>query len=144
MYDAVDAHNRGESNHTDSRTRWRWSSQFVLIVGAVALIAVEPASAQTATPNGTSVGTNFCQTNMADTIRNLFTLIQFGGPLICSLVAVGATVAIPLFRRADKKKDMKSMRAQAIVWGIIATPLATTGVRYLLSSVVVGGSSCTL
>ncbi|WP_436927659.1 hypothetical protein [Halosimplex amylolyticum] len=99
------------------------------------MFAVEPASAQ-------SVGESFCDTDMATTIKNLFTLIQFGGPLVGGVVALGATVALPLFRRADTKKELKSMRAQAVIWGVIAAPLGTTILQFLLTSVVAGGSSC--
>ncbi|QLH81298.1 hypothetical protein [Halosimplex pelagicum] len=106
-----------------------------IALSALAIVAVEPASAQ-------SVGESFCQTDMATTIRNLFTLIQFGGPLIGGLVALGATVAIPLLRRVDTKKELKSMRVQAIVWGIIVAPLGTTILQFLLTSVVAGGASC--
>jgi len=144
MYDAVSTDTQGGSNGTDTRTRRKRVSRVAIIIGAVTLIAVEPASAQTATANGTGVGTSFCQTSMADTIRNLFSLIQFGGPLIGGLVALGATVAIPVFRRVEMKKELKSMRAQAVVWGVIVAPLGTTILQFLLSSVVAGGSSCTL
>jgi len=106
-----------------------------LTLSALAVVAVEPASAQ-------SVGESFCQTDMATTIRNLFTLIQFGGPLIGGLVALGATVAIPLLRRADTKKELKSMRVQAVLWGVIVAPLGTTILQFLLTSVVAGGASC--
>ncbi|WP_436932827.1 hypothetical protein [Halosimplex halobium] len=106
-----------------------------LTLSALAVVAIEPASAQT-------VGESFCQTDMATTIRNLFTLIQFGGPLIGGLVALGATVAIPLLRRADTKKELKSMRVQAVVWGVIVAPLGTTILQFLLTSVVAGGASC--
>ena len=38
-----------------------------------------------------SPGEAFCNTDMDQTIRNIFTLIQFGGPLLGGLVALGAT-----------------------------------------------------
>ncbi|QPV61554.1 hypothetical protein I7X12_12355 [Halosimplex litoreum] len=119
-------------------------SWLALAVGGLALVLVEPAAAQTATaaPNGTGVGSSFCQTDMATTVRNLFTLIQFGGPLIGGLVALGTTVAIPVIRRADTKKELKSMRVQAVVWGVIVAPLGTTILQFLLTSVVAGGASC--
>lgn len=116
-------------------------SALTLAVGGLVLVLVEPAAAQT-TANGTGVGSSFCQTDMATTIRNLFTLIQFGGPLIGGLVALGTTVAIPLLRRADTKKELKSMRVQAVVWGVIVAPLGTTILQFLLTSVVAGGASC--
>jgi len=115
---------------------------FGLAVGGLAVVLVEPAAAQTATANGTGVGSSFCQTDMATTVRNLFTLIQFGGPLIGGLVALGTTVAIPVIRRADTKKELKSMRVQAVVWGVIVAPLGTTILQFLLTSVVAGGASC--
>jgi len=79
---------------------------------------------------------------MADTIRNLFTLLQFGGPLIGGVIALGATVALPAIRRADSKKLLKSMRAQGVIWGVIVAPLGTTILQFVLTSVVAGGSSC--
>ncbi|WP_436909052.1 hypothetical protein [Halosimplex marinum] len=118
-------------------------SWLALALGGLVVVLVEPAAAQTTTAaNGTSVGSSFCQTDMATTIRNLFTLIQFGGPLVGGLVALGTTVAIPLLRRADTKKELKSMRVQAVVWGVIVAPLGTTILQFLLTSVVAGGASC--
>jgi hypothetical protein len=115
-----------------------------LTIAGLAVLVVEPAAAQTTTaaPNGTGVGSSFCQTDMATTVQNLFTLIQFGGPLIGGLVALGTTVAIPVIRRADTKKELKSMRVQAVVWGVIVAPLGTTILQFLLTSVVAGGASC--
>lgn len=99
------------------------------------LVAVQPAHAQ-------SSGLAFCGTAMAQTIKNLFTLIQFGGPLIGGVIALGATVAIPTVRRTDLKKELKEARNQAVVWGVIVAPLGTTIVGFLLNNVVAGGASC--
>ena len=79
---------------------------------------------------------------MATTIGNLFTLIQFGGPLIGGVIALGAIVAIPTVRRADLKKELKEIRNQGIIWGVIVAPLGTTIITFLLNNVVAGGSSC--
>ncbi|QLC35093.1 hypothetical protein EFA46_012620 (plasmid) [Halarchaeum sp. CBA1220] len=99
------------------------------------VLAVEPAVAQ-------SVGTSFCQSDLASTIKNVFTLIQFGGPLIGGVVALGATVATPMVRRSDRKYELTTMRNQAIIWGVIVAPLGTVILRFLLNNVVVGGTSC--
>ncbi|WP_436932439.1 hypothetical protein [Halosimplex halobium] len=143
MFDTSEAGRQGESNDTNTRTRWGRVATLALVAGSLVLFAIEPASAQT-TASGSGVGSSFCETNLADTIRNLFTLIQFGGPLVGGLVALGATIAIPLFRRADTKKELKSMRIQAVVWGVLVAPLGTTILQFLLTSVVAGGASCSL
>ncbi|QLH77238.1 hypothetical protein HZS55_08000 [Halosimplex rubrum] len=134
----------GEQDHETTRTYWGDRSTLAIVLGGLVLLAVEPAAAQTVTASGSGIGSSFCNTTMADTIRNLFTLIQFGGPLVGGLVALGATVALPVFRRADTKKELKSMRGQAIVWGVIAAPLGGTILQFLLTSVVAGGASCSL
>lgn len=87
-------------------------------------------------------GSAFCDSNMADTIQNIFTIIQFGGPLIGGVLALGATVAIPLTRRSDWKKEMKSVRNQGLLWGVIVAPLGTEIVQFILNNIVVGGTSC--
>ncbi len=135
MRPVSDIDNEGESIHKAVRALRRAVPKLGVLTVAVVMFAVEPASAQ-------SVGESFCDTDMATTIKNLFTLIQFGGPLVGGVVALGATVALPLFRRADTKKELKSMRAQAVIWGVIAAPLGTTILQFLLTSVVAGGSSC--
>jgi len=109
----------------------------VLVVG-IGCLAVGPALAQ----SGGS-GSAFCGTALADTIRNVFSLIQFGGPLIGGTIALGAIVATPITRRADFKRELKEMRNQAIIWGVIVAPLATVLLSFLLANVVAGGSSCT-
>jgi len=100
----------------------------------VLALATQPAAAQ--------VGSAFCQSDMATTIKNLFTLIQFGGPLVGGVIALGAIVATPTVRRADMKREIKEIRNQAIIWGIIVAPLGTAIVAFLLNNVVAGGSSC--
>ena len=107
----------------------------VLVLGLLAGLVVEPALAQ-------STGAAFCDSEMADTVRNLFSVIQFGGPLVGGVLGLGATVAVPMIRRADLKKELKEMRNQAVVWGIIVAPLGTAIVGFLLNNVVAGGSSC--
>ncbi|CDK39192.1 hypothetical protein [Halorubrum sp. AJ67] len=87
-------------------------------------------------------GSAFCDSNMAGTIQNIFTIIQFGGPLIGGVLALGATVAIPFARRSDWKKEMKSVRNQGLLWGVIVAPLGTEIVQFILNNVVVGGTSC--
>ena len=103
----------------------------VILVASIA----DPVAAQAS-------GTAFCGTDMAMTIKNVFTLIQFGGPLLGGTIALGAVVATPYVRRADSKRDIKEIRNQAVVWGVIVAPLATTIVQFLLNDVVAGGASC--
>lgn len=101
----------------------------------VLVLSVEPVLAQ-------SPGLGFCQTEMAETAKNIFTIIQFGGPLVGGIIAVGATVAIPTVRRTDIKRELKEARNQAILWGIVVAPLATVIIGFILNNVVSGGVSC--
>jgi hypothetical protein len=103
--------------------------------GFLLLVATEPALAQT-------VGENFCGTDMATTIQNIFAVIQFGGPLIGGTLAVGAIVLTPTVRRSDVKKELKEIRNQGLLWGVIVAPLATAIIQFILNSVVAGGTSC--
>lgn len=125
----------------DSPAFLTWNNTRMAIFQSVAatfvlgLVAVQPAVAQTS-------GMAFCQTDMAITIKNLFTIIQFGGPLIGGLIALGAIVATPTIRRADLKKEIKEIRNQGIVWGVIVAPLGTGIIQFLLNDVVAGGVSC--
>lgn len=89
-----------------------------------------------------SPGAEFCNTQMAETIQNMFTVIQFGGPLIGGLIALGATLAIPMTRRADRKKELKALSYQALIYGVLVAPLGTAIISFLLNNVVVGGASC--
>jgi hypothetical protein len=89
-----------------------------------------------------SPGQSFCNTDMAQTIQNIFTLIQFGGPLLGGVLALGATVGLPFVRRSDWKKEMKEIRNQGLLWGVIVAPLGTQIIAFILNNVVAGGSSC--
>jgi len=109
--------------------------QQLLAAGILGLVAVEPVAAQ-------SAGEAFCNSTMAETIKNIFTLIQFGGPLIGGVLFLGATVALPMIRRSDYKKELREIRVQGLLWGIVVTPLGTTIVQFLLNNVVAGGVSC--
>lgn len=110
-------------------------STTLLAVFLVGAIAIEPALAQSSVDS-------FCETDMAQTIKNLFTLIQFGGPLVGGVLALGATVATPTVRRSDLKKELKEVRNQALVWGVLVAPLGTAIIQFLLNNVVAGGASC--
>jgi len=96
----------------------------------------------TAAAQSTDPGSAFCSSNMAATIRNIFTVIQFGGPLVGGVLALGATAAIPAIRRSDWKKEMKTVRNQGLLWGVIVAPLGTEIVQFVLNNIVVGGASC--
>lgn len=109
-----------------------------IALGATALfafVAITPVSAQ-------SGAEAFCETQMAETIKNIFTLIQFGGPLLGGVIALGTTIAIPMVSRSDVKLELKETRNQAIIWGIIVAPLGTAIVAFLLDNIVAGGASC--
>ena len=99
------------------------------------LLLAEPALAQT-------TGVAFCESELAETIRNVFTVIQFGGPLVGGVLALGATVAIPTVRRVDLKKELKEVRNQGVMWGVIVAPLGTVILQFILNNVVAGGASC--
>jgi len=124
-----------QQSATQNSPRFRYHRIAVVSTLILSLVAVDPALAQ-------STGSAFCGTDMAETIKNLFTLIQFGGPLIGGVLALGATVMLPTVRRADLKKEMKSIRNQAVVYGLLVAPLGTAIVQFLLNNVVVGGTSC--
>lgn len=113
----------------------RWIRRGLLGSLMLTVVAAEPALAQ-------DVGSSFCETDMATTIKNIFAVIQFGGPLIGGTLALGAAVATPMIRRADLKKELKEIRNQGVVWGLIVAPLATTIIQFILNSIVSGGSSC--
>jgi len=89
-----------------------------------------------------SIGESFCQTALAQTLMNIFQLIQFGGPLIGGVIALGATVALPTIRRSDLKREIKEVRNQGVVWGIIVAPLGTAIIQFMLNNVVAGGATC--
>ena len=113
-----------------------------LLIVTLGVVAIDPASAQTTPTPTPTTGEAFCGTDMATTIRNLFSLIQFGGPLIGGVIALGTTLALTAARTVDFKRELKSMRNQAIIWGVIVAPLGTTILQFFLTSVVAGGSSC--
>lgn len=112
----------------------RQCCRWLLTIAAIGLFAT-PVAAQ-------SIGESFCQTALARTLLNIFQLIQFGGPLIGGVIALGATVALPTIRRSDLKREIKEIRNQGIVWGIIVAPLGTAIIQFLLTNVVAGGASC--
>jgi len=107
----------------------------VALALVVLVLFVGPAAAQ-------SPGQSFCNTDMAQTIQNIFTLIQFGGPLLGGVLALGATVVLPFVRRSDWKKEMKEIRNQGLLWGVIVAPLGTQIIAFILNNIVAGGSSC--
>jgi len=80
----------------------RYSLRASVGVVALAVLCVEPAAAQ-------SIGEEFCETEMAVTIKNIFTLIQFGGPLAGGTLALGAAVATPMVRQVDTKMEFKQI-----------------------------------
>lgn len=96
-------------------------------------------SAQSGSPDP---GAAFCDTNMAATIQNIFNIIQFGGPLVGGALALGATVVMPVVRRSDRKKGLRAVQVQGLLWGVIVAPLGTEIVQFILNNIVVGGSSC--
>lgn len=114
---------------------WWLSSLLVVILPPV--LFVGPAVAQSG-----GAGTAFCGSEMAQTVKNIFDIIQFGGPLIGGVLALGATVAVPFARRSDWKKEMKSIRNQGVLWGVIVAPLGTEIVQFILNNIVAGGTSC--
>jgi hypothetical protein len=60
---------------------------------------------------------------MVDTIRNMVNRIQFDGPPIGGVVALGAAVASPYVRRADAQEELKGIRNEAVICGIIVARL---------------------
>lgn len=125
------------TGETTAKQYFSGCGRVVLLGGGLALlvIATEPALAD-------PVGSEFCDTNMAETIKNIFSIIQFGGPLLGGTLALGATVVVPYIRRADLKKQLKETRNQGVVWGVIVAPLATAIIQFILGTIVVGGTSC--
>lgn len=107
----------------------------MVIVLALLVAFVAPAAAR-AGPEA------ICTTDLADTIRNIFLLIQFGGPLVGGVVGTGAMVIKPYLRGEDMKRQAKQLRDGAFLWGVVAAPLAMTMVQFLLNNVVAGGSTC--
>lgn len=120
---------------TDHRGRRRRVVATLIGVAGLAALGVQPVAAQ-------SAGQAFCDTALVKTLGNLLTVIQMGGPLLGGLVALGATVSMPMVRRTDVKREIKTARNQGLVWGIIVAPLATTIIKFLLQHVVVGAPTC--
>jgi len=112
-------------------TALRWA-----VFGGIALVLLSGPAV------GQGPGAAFCESDMAETVRNAFSVIQFGGPLIGGFLALGATVSMPIIRRSDLKKELKEMRTQGVVWGIIVAPLATVIIQFIMNNVVAGGTSC--
>jgi len=135
MHDADDLDGADEPMYGFTRSLRTTGPTVGLLIAILGAFAVDPASAQT-------TGEAFCETEMATTIRNMFSLIQFGGPLIGGVIALGTTIALTAIRTVDSKKELKSMRNQAVIWGVIVAPLGTAILQFLLTSVVAGGSSC--
>lgn len=102
---------------------------------ALAVVASSPVAAQ-------STGEAFCNTQLAETIQNLFTLIQFGGPLIGGTVALGSTVGLTIVDRTEHIQQLKEARTRALIYGVLIAPIAGSIIAFLLNSVVAGGASC--
>jgi hypothetical protein len=107
----------------------------VLAGTTLCLIGVDPVLAQ-------SAGAAFCETALAQTIMNLIGVIQVGGPLVGGLVAIGSVAVMPMVRRSDMKREIKELRDQSLVWGVIVAPLGTTILQFLLGNVVTGAQAC--
>lgn len=123
------------------------------MVGVIPLLillvtVVAPVVAQTPTPTPTSAAgsgpSGICTTPLADTIRNMIRMIQFGGPLIGGVVAVAAMILKPLVRGEDVKRKLKQLRDGAFLWGVIAAPLSITTIQFVVNGVVVGGPTCSI
>lgn len=111
------------------------SGNCVVALPLLLTVAVDPALAQ-------SAGSSFCDTALVETGRNILEIIQLGGPLLGAILTVGATVTLPAVRNVDVKKELKEVRKQGLVWGIIVAPLSISLIQFLLNGVVAGGSSC--
>jgi hypothetical protein len=112
----------------------RWGTRW-LTLGLALILVTDPVAAQ-------SPGASFCQTALAQTIQNVFSVIQFGGPLVGGVIALGATVALSSVRRSDTKRELKELRNQGIMWGVIVAPLGTVIIQFILNNIVAGGGSC--
>lgn len=130
MHDEIETNDHGGL----LRSVWQWPLLGTLILGLL-VVATDPVLAA-------SSGEAFCDTSLAETIKNFFGLIQFGGPLLGGVLAMGAAVVTPTVRQADKKAELKEIRNQAVVWGVIVAPLGTSIIQFILNDVVAGGASC--
>lgn len=135
-----------------SPRQW-WHAGGRVIVGVVPLLillvtVVAPVVAQPPTPTPTpAAGTgpsDICTTDLAETIRNMILMIQFGGPLLGGLVGAGAMLLKPVMRGEDMKRKMKQLRDGAIIWGVVAAPLFVTTIQYVVTGVVVGAPTCSI
>jgi hypothetical protein len=131
-----DMHPPTDASLPRESSRWR-TRLLARLVPTVVLLTLLIGTAAAQSP-----GQSFCNTDMAQTIQNIFTLIQFGGPLLGGVLALGATVVLPFVRRSDWKKEMKEIRNQGLLWGVIVAPLGTQIIAFILNNVVAGGSSC--
>lgn len=113
------------------------ATRVIIPVAVFTLLAVTPAAGQ-------SSGIAFCDTAMADTMRNIFNLIQYGGFLIGAVVALGATIGLSIMKSPDKKRELKQLRNQGLVYGVLISPMAATIIRFMLNNVVAGGASCSI
>jgi hypothetical protein len=131
-----ETHPSTDASSGNETTRWQ-TRLLVRLIPALAAFTlfVAPAAAQ-------SSGQAFCNTDMAQTIQNVFTIIQFGGPMLGGVLALGATVGLPFVRRSDWKKELKEIRNQGLVWGVIVAPLGTQILSFILNNVVAGGNAC--
>lgn len=121
-------------------------ASLALVVGLLAFVA--PAVAQPPTPTPTPAAgsgpADVCTTDLAETIRNMILMIQFGGPLLGGFVGAAAMVLKPLMRGEDMKRKMKQLRDGAIIWAVIAAPLFVTTIQYVVTGVVVGAPTCSI
>lgn len=102
---------------------------------ALLVLATTPALAQDAAQQ-------FCETPMATTVINAINVVQFAGPLLGGFLAIGSVVVLPVVRRADMKREIKSIRNQALIWGVVVAPLGTAILKFILNGIVAGASSC--
>lgn len=142
--DAVPSPSRStEPNSVELGSLWRQTAATLWNRGSRAFIVGVVSLALTAQPVVAQEGSAaFCETAMADTLRNIFEVLQLAGPLIGGVVALGAVVLIPTVRRADHKQELKQIRNQAVIWGVIAAPISVVMLRFVLNNIVAGGSSC--
>lgn len=124
-----------EGNQGNEWPMWQPTAGVVLVAGLVLVLAADPVVAQSET-------TAFCDSSLVKTVKNIFTLIQIGGPLLGGVLALGATVAKPAYRDYEVQKELKLMRNQGILWGVLIAPLGTEIIQFLLNNVVVGAGSC--
>ena len=139
----------GIAGHSDWGDRLRssvagldpWPRRLALVGGALLVAGVlvtTPAAAQ----SGGDTGQQFCETNMAQTVLNMIGIVRLAGPLMGGFVAIASVAVLPVVRRADVKKELKTIRNQGVIWGVVVAPLGTTILQFILNDVVVGASAC--